>query len=68
MNPRLLQKLGLDECRVYLQGQNLFTLTGYSGLDPAITNVGDLQDIYTGFDFRNYPASKILMMGINVGF
>lgn len=66
--------------RVYVQAQNLFTITGYSGLDPAPSNFGiqdsnpnDLSaalisDLWTGFDFGNYPANKIFMIGVNAGF
>src|SRR5690606_897851 len=32
----LLQKLGLQSARIYVQGQNLFTITDYSGIDPEI--------------------------------
>ncbi len=28
-------RIGLDNMRVYIQGQNLFTITNYTGLDPA---------------------------------
>jgi hypothetical protein len=30
----LLEKSGLERARIYIQGQNLFTLTNYMGLDP----------------------------------
>ncbi len=53
--------------RVYLQGQNLFTFTGYSGLDPAMSNFGRA-DISAGVDFGNYPSNKTLMAGVNVSF
>lgn len=77
--PETLGKV-FSSLRVYLQAQNLFTITGYEGLDPAPSNFGvqgsnpnDLNsairsDIWTGFDFGNYPASKIFMLGINAGF
>lgn len=58
--------------RVYVQGQNLFTLTGYSGLDPAPSNFGVQDGIngdqWNGFDFGNYPANKIFMLGVNAAF
>ncbi|MBI1227743.1 MAG: SusC/RagA family TonB-linked outer membrane protein [Bacteroidetes bacterium] len=75
-------KLGkvFSSLRVYVQAQNLFTITGYSGLDPSPSNFGvqgsnpnDLNsaiksDLWNGFDFGNYPASKIFMIGVNAGF
>ncbi|MEK7256361.1 MAG: SusC/RagA family TonB-linked outer membrane protein, partial [Bacteroidota bacterium] len=66
--------------RLYVQAQNLFTITGYSGLDPALSNFGvqssnnaDLNstirpDLWNGFDFGNYPSNKIFMVGVNAGF
>ena len=53
--------------RVYLQGQNLFTFTGYSGLDPAMSNFGRA-DTDTGVDFGNYPSNKTVMVGLNLKF
>ncbi|MCY7350830.1 MAG: TonB-dependent receptor, partial [Cytophagaceae bacterium] len=40
----LVNKIGVDNARVYIQGQNLFTITKYEGMDPAIlqnSNAGD---------------------------
>ncbi len=57
--------------RIYLQAQNLFTITDYSGLDPAPSNFGQSGlngDLWNGFDFGNYPASRTLMFGVNAGF
>jgi TonB-linked SusC/RagA family outer membrane protein len=53
--------------RVYVQGQNLFTLTGYSGLDPAMSNFGRA-DVGAGIDLGNYPSAKTLMVGVNLSF
>jgi TonB-linked SusC/RagA family outer membrane protein len=33
-----LQKNGIENCRVYIQGQNLLTITKYVGLDPEVAN------------------------------
>lgn len=58
--------------RLYVQAQNLLTLTGYSGLDPAPSNFGVQDglnaDQWNGFDFGNYPANKIWMFGLNAAF
>lgn len=63
----LLSKVGLGSARIYLQGQNLLTLTGYSGIDPALSsfNRGDQR---RGFDYGNYPQSKMIQFGINASF
>ncbi|MBK7806421.1 MAG: TonB-dependent receptor [Saprospiraceae bacterium] len=68
-----LSKLGIGSFRAYLQGQNLLTLTNYSGVDPAVSNAnignaGNVNDLRTGYDNGNYPSNKIITFGINLGF
>ncbi len=50
---------GLNRCRIYLAGNNLLTLTKYSGYDP---------EIGSGVDFGNYPQSRTIMIGTNINF
>ncbi len=54
----------LSNLRLYLTGQNLVTLTGYSGLDPEIG--GALSQ--TGFDNGDYPTARSFIFGAQVGF
>ena len=67
LNNDLLNKIGLGSARIYLQGQNLLTFTPYSGIDPALSSFrrGDQR---RGFDYGNYPQSKIIQFGINASF
>ncbi|MEL6924196.1 MAG: hypothetical protein AAFO94_09120, partial [Bacteroidota bacterium] len=67
LNSELCQKIGLENARIYLQGQNLLTFTKYSGIDPALSSFrrGDQR---RGFDYGNYPQSKIIQFGISAGF
>ncbi len=62
----------LSNLRVYVQGQNLFTITDYSGLDPALSSFGtgnsDADDLFMGVDFGNYPTTRIFMVGVNASF
>ncbi len=66
----LVNRAGLENVRIYLSGQNLFTLTNYSGLDPEIgsrsTNRSDALDI--GIDRGVYPQARIFMVGANISF
>ncbi len=55
---------GLSSLRLFVTGQNLLTLTGYSGLDPEIA--GGLSA--TGFDNGVYPQAKSFLFGAQVGF
>lgn len=64
----------LSGARIYLQGDNLFTITGYEGLDPALPaqNVtgaaGDLRDQFRGVDQGTYPSNKIFSIGLTTTF
>jgi hypothetical protein len=60
----MISKIGLTSARVYAQGVNLFTITGYSGLDPEIGG----GDNNRGVDAGNYPFVKQYLFGINIGF
>ena len=60
----ILDKIWLTNLRVYVQGVNLFTATGYSGLDPEIGG----SDLGFGVDEGNYPAVKQYIFGLNIGF
>ena len=61
----------IPAARIYLQAENLFTITGYSGLDPALpaANIfgaaGDIRDQYRGVDRGAYPNNKMISVGIS---
>lgn len=52
--------------RIYVTGQNLFTITSYSGLDPevSISSINDSGIKYVGF----YPTVSSYLLGLNVTF
>ncbi|MDN5296321.1 MAG: hypothetical protein PWQ71_427 [Bacteroidota bacterium] len=54
-----IKRLGLQNIRLYVSGQNLFTLTNYTGLDPESTDL---------IDMGTYPQSKSFIFGINLSF
>ena len=60
--------------RVYVQAENLFTITGYDGLDPSLpaANVtgaaGDVRDQYRGIDRGSYPSNKVISIGVVTSF
>ncbi len=69
----VLGRTGISSARLYLQGQNLFTLTKYTGVDPAVSNAnignaGNVNDLRTGYDNGNYPSNKIMTFGVNLEF
>jgi TonB-linked SusC/RagA family outer membrane protein len=63
-----------SSARVYIQGENLLTFTGYDGLDPALpaANVfgpaGDIRDQYRGVDRGTYPSNRTFSIGIVTSF
>ncbi len=64
----------LSQTKVYVQAENLFTITGYDGLDPVLpaANVagaaGDIRDQYRGIDRGSYPSSRVFSFGIVTSF
>ena len=55
----------LSSLKVYVVGSNLFTITGYSGIDPETTMDGTAY----GIDQYNvYPKTRSLSIGINASF
>ncbi len=64
-----LEKLRIQNARIYLMGANLFTITEYSGLDPEITTRavnGQRGEINRGIDIGGWPISKQFMVGLNI--
>ena len=52
--------------RVYFTAQNLFTITGYKGHDPASVNISGLTP---GFDGRSYyPTQRTFNLGLQFRF
>lgn len=67
VNPKLLQRIKIQSLRVYATGQNLHTFTSYPGYSPeANVNTGSL--IAPGLDQGTYPASRIMLFGVNFNF
>ncbi len=63
----MLKKAGIKTARLYVSGQNLYTFTTYSGMDPEVNYYGN-DNIILGTDFFTYPQSRTIMVGLNVGF
>jgi TonB-linked SusC/RagA family outer membrane protein len=68
-----LKSKALRNLRVYATGQNLLTITGYTGNDPDFVldnGIGNEVDGKTlGLDTRGpYPSTRSFLFGVNVGF
>ncbi|MGK7393252.1 MAG: SusC/RagA family TonB-linked outer membrane protein [Candidatus Cyclobacteriaceae bacterium M3_2C_046] len=62
-----INRINLSNARIYLNAQNLLTLTKYSGWDPEIGSMAQ-SSLNSGVDRGRYPVSKIFLLGLQVGF
>ncbi len=63
---KLLKPIKLKTARIYISGQNLYTFTAYTGMDPEV-NYYSNDNVVMGTDFFTYPQSRTIMVGINLG-
>lgn len=61
-SPALLSKAGFSRARIYLQAQNFFTITDYSGADPDLNIQGD--DLRMGVDRGIFPSLAQYLVGV----
>ena len=58
--------MGNVQLRVSLSAQNLFTITGYSGMDPETASMGSATE--AGIDWTGYPNPRTILLGLNLNF
>ncbi len=58
---QMLQRVGVKGLRFFVQGENLFTITNYSGYDPEVGT-------RDGFDGGTYPQARTYTIGANITF
>jgi hypothetical protein len=63
---KLVSKLTLSRVRFYVQLSNLFTITGYDGLDPEVNRVNS--DMNKGIDYGAYGMPRQYLFGVNIDF
>jgi TonB-linked SusC/RagA family outer membrane protein len=74
----ICKKLKVQKLRIYIGSENLFTITGYKGLDPEI-GVGNTDEgsgaqqsgvthsnLNFGVDRGTYPQARSIMLGLNI--
>ncbi len=61
-----LEQLKLKSLRLYISGQNLLTITDYSGIDPEVAYRNSSSNI--GLDYGSYPNVQSFTLGLNIGF
>lgn len=60
----VINRILIDQLRIYASLDDWFTFTKYPGFDPEIVGVGASM----GVDKGNYPTSKKVVFGVNVTF
>ncbi len=63
----LTSKIKIDKARVYVTGQNLLTITNYTGYNPEV-NLYDNNSLTPGVDYGTYPLPRTITMGVNINF
>lgn len=58
-----------EQLRLYFTAQNLFTITGYDGMDPENgMALNSSEPWVTGMDVGNYPSPRTYLIGVNIKF
>ena len=57
-----------ESLRLYLQVQNAFVFTNYTGFDPEVSSTGGDNPQTAGVDYAAYPQARTFMFGFNFGF
>ena len=67
MPKSLLQKIKLNNLRLYATCYNVFIVTNYSGFDPEVSTRRRTA-LTPGVDYSPYPKSRQLIFGLNLNF
>jgi hypothetical protein len=57
----------IDNLNLYVSGQNMITITNYSGFDPEVNSFSG-SDARQGVDMAAYPNNRTITFGLSVGF
>ena len=57
------RKVGMEELRIFVSGENLVTWTNYSGMDPETVNITSGDDWQQG-----YPLARKYTLGLTLKF
>ncbi len=65
---RIWKSCPLQQLRLYVQAQNLYTFTGYTGLDPEVGSAGGSDSWASGIDLGLYPPARTFLVGASIKF
>lgn len=63
----LLKKLHLEDAKVFVTGDNLYTLSRFSGMDPEVRLESTMYEL-AGMYSMNYPVGRAFTLGVNIKF
>ena len=63
----ILDKMKIQNLRVYVTGYNVFCWTNYSGADPEVSTRRQTE-LTPGVDYSAYPKSRSVVVGLNLSF
>ena len=66
---KMLEKAKIENIRIYMNIQNLYTFTKYSGYDPEVgASTQDSSGLTFGVDNGRYPSPMTCSFGLNITF
>ena len=63
----ILQKIRVQKLRLYVNAQNIYTITNYSGYDPEI-GAFNQDPLLQNVDMGRYPTPRVITFGLDVDF
>ena len=67
LSPSIVSPIGFQKVRLFLSGNNIFTITDYTGYDPEVAAF-PTNDAMIGVDFSAYPPAMQLTIGAELTF
>ena len=68
ISSKVLKKYGIQNCKVYVNAQNVYTFTNYSGLDPEVGAYNQGTSFLYNTDTGRYPTPRIYTFGVKLTF
>ena len=62
----VITRFKMTSLRFFVQGENLYTWTKYSGFDPEVSTFS-VTNTAPGTDFLTYPQARTITFGLNIG-
>jgi TonB-linked SusC/RagA family outer membrane protein len=64
---KITRRFSISNLRVFVTGNNLGTITGYSGYDPDVSSRRS-SPVTAGADYASFPRARVFVAGLNVSF